>query len=218
MPNLIPQDIREWMRRMEFKVNDLTRRMSNLIPGDIADNVDLDGFMSSGRWRRKSNVDTTTALNYPFDGAAGMLEVYWVPDNVSVQVQQVFHDRSGSRHSRWFNGATWSNWDGVWVDITDFEAGVTPQTGGNTPQVMRQGNIVSIRGRATTAGISGAVTFATLPSGHSFEPEGIFELGHGTTSGSSTSRYFVTTGGSLQAQAWVSGTLLALSGTYGVGQ
>jgi hypothetical protein len=45
MPNLIPQDIREWMRRVEFKQNDLVRRMSNLIPGDIADGVDLDDFM-----------------------------------------------------------------------------------------------------------------------------------------------------------------------------
>lgn len=110
MPNLIPQDIREWMRRMEFKTNDLTRRMSNLIPGDIADGVDLDGFKSSGRWRRKSNTGTTTGLHYPFAGAAGVLEVYWLPDDVSVQVQQIWYDRSGSMWLRWWNGATWSAW------------------------------------------------------------------------------------------------------------
>ena len=110
MPNLIPQDIREWMRRQEFKTNDLTRRMSNLIPGDIADGVDLDGFMSSGRWRRKSNAGTTTGLNYPFAGAAGVLEVYWLPDDASVQVHQIWYDRAGSIWSRWWNGVTWSAW------------------------------------------------------------------------------------------------------------
>ena len=108
MPNLIPQDIREWMRRMEFKVNDLTRRNSNLVPGDIADGVDLDGFMSSGRWRRASAVGTTTALHYPFNGASGTLEVYWEP--TSVQVQQVFINRGGGFFTRWWNGTTWSAW------------------------------------------------------------------------------------------------------------
>lgn len=107
MPNLIPQDIREWMRRMEFKTNDLTRRMSNLIPGDIADGVDLDGFLSSGRWRRESVVGTTTALHYPFAGAAGTLEVYQQPG--SGQAHQIFYDRVGSVWSRWWNG-TWSSW------------------------------------------------------------------------------------------------------------
>lgn len=108
MPNLIPQDIAEWMRRVEFKLNDFTRRPSNLIPGNIEDSVDLNGFMSSGRWRRRSTTGTTTALNYPFEGAAGTLEVYWDPDN--VQVQQVFVDRAGSTWTRWWNGSVWSNW------------------------------------------------------------------------------------------------------------
>lgn len=111
MPNLIPQDIREWMRRMEFKVNDLTRRMSSLIPGDIADGVDLDGFKSSGRWRRPSITGTTTALNYPFNGASGTLEVYWEPGN--PQVHQVWYDRSGSIYTRWWNNVTWSAWFGI---------------------------------------------------------------------------------------------------------
>lgn len=108
MPNLIPQDIREWMRRMEFKTNDLTRRVSSLIPGNIADNIDLNGFMSSGRWRRQSVVGTTTALNYPFNGASGTLEVYWDP--AASQVQQVWFDRGGAVFSRFWNGATWSAW------------------------------------------------------------------------------------------------------------
>lgn len=108
MPNLIPQDIREWMRRMEFKVNDLTRRMSNLLPGDIADGVDLDGYKSSGRWRRPSTVGTTTALHYPFAGASGTLEVYWEPNN--AQVHQIWFDRAGSIWTRWWNNVTWSAW------------------------------------------------------------------------------------------------------------
>lgn len=108
MPNLIPQSIEEWMRRAEFKMNDLTRRMSTLIPGDIADGVDLDGFMSTGRWRRPSTIGTTTALHYPFNGASGTLEVYWEPTN--AQVHQVFYDRAGSMWSRWWNGTVWSAW------------------------------------------------------------------------------------------------------------
>lgn len=108
MPNLIPQDIREWMRRMEFKVNDLGRRISSLVPGDIADAVDLDGFMSSGRYRRPSFTGTTTALHYPFAGASGTLEVYWEPNN--AQVHQVWYDRGGSMWSRWWNGTVWSAW------------------------------------------------------------------------------------------------------------
>lgn len=111
MPNLIPQDIREWMRRQEFKTNDLTRRMSSLLPGDIADAVDLDGFVSSGRYRRRSSVGTTTALHYPFAGAAGTLEVYWDPAN--TQVQQIFYDRAGNIYIRWHNGTSWSAWTGA---------------------------------------------------------------------------------------------------------
>jgi hypothetical protein len=112
MPNLIPQDIREWMRRMEFKTNDLTRRMSTLIPGDIADNVDLDGFVSTGRWIRQSTTGTTTALHYPYDGIRGVLEVYWNPDYALVR--QVFFG-GGSVWSRVFDGATWS----IWVPADD---------------------------------------------------------------------------------------------------
>lgn len=108
MPNLIPQDIREWMRRMEFKTNDLTRRMSNLIPGDIADGVDLNGYKSSGRWRRPSTTGTTTALHYPFAGASGTLEVYWEPTN--PQVHQIWYDRNGAIYSRWWNNVVWSSW------------------------------------------------------------------------------------------------------------
>lgn len=108
MPNLVPQDIREWMRRMEFRMTDLTRRVSTLIPGDIADTVDLDGYKSSGRWRRPSTTGTTTALNYPFAGASGTLEVYHDP--INPQVHQIWYDRSGSMWSRWWNGIVWSAW------------------------------------------------------------------------------------------------------------
>lgn len=170
MPNLIPQDIREWMRRMEFKVNDLTRRMSNLIPGDIADGVDLDGFKSSGRWRRPSTTSTTTALHYPFNGASGTLEVYWEPTN--AQVHQIWYDRSGTIWSRWWNGVTWSAWlaadgeDTGWVAVPmsanwqDFS--------GNDVEVRRIGKLVRVRGRAErlTSTLSNATsTMMTLPVG-----------------------------------------------------
>lgn len=219
MPNLIPQSINEWMRRTEFKLNDLTRRMSDAIPGNIADGVNLNGFMSSGRWRRASAVGTTTALGYPFNGAAGTLEVYWEPTN--AQVQQVFYDRSGSRHQRWFNGSTWSAWDGVWVPITNWTTGVTPQTGANAPMAMRQGRIVALRGRANVT-LVGTVTFGTLPTGLGLEPLAIVELGQGQTNASYSSRYFVGTGGNLSGQNWPAppsggSTTLALSGVYGVG-
>lgn len=108
MPNLVPQDINEWMRRMESRMTELTRRMSDLVPGTIENDVDLDGFMSTGRWYRTSNVGTTTALGYPANGVAGVLEVYQVPP--FDQVIQVFINRLGPRHTRWWNGAVWSAW------------------------------------------------------------------------------------------------------------
>lgn len=157
MPNLIPQDIREWMRRMEFKTNDLARRMSSLIPGDIADAVDLDGYMSTGRWRRPSAVGTTTALNYPFDGASGTLEVYWEPTN--AQVHQIWYDRSGSIWSRWWNGATWSAWlrnfrDSGWDSLTgDLNAGYTS----SDLQVSRVDETVFIEGSVSPTTNWGAV-------------------------------------------------------------
>lgn len=170
MPNLIPQDIREWMRRLEFKVNDLTRRMSNLIPGDIADGVDLDGFMSSGRWRRPSTVGTTTALNYPFAGASGTLEVYWEPTN--PQVHQIWYDRNGTIWSRWWNNVVWSAWTAASEEDTGWVA--VPMTGnwqdfsGSDVEVRRIGKLVRVRGRAEriTSNLSNATsTMATLPVG-----------------------------------------------------
>lgn len=133
MPNLIPQSIEEWMRRIEFKTNDLTRRMSTLIPGDIADSVNLDGFMSTGRWRRPSAVGTTTALGYPFNGASGTLEVYWEPTN--AQVHQVFVNRGGGFFTRWWNGTTWSAWvgaanDGLPATVTTTVSGSQTISGG----------------------------------------------------------------------------------------
>jgi len=157
VPNLIPQDIREWMRRMEFKTNDLTRRLSSLIPGDIADDVDLDDFMSSGRWRRRSTTDTTTVLHYPFDGAAGTLEVYWDP--AFTQVHQVFYDITGSIWSRWFDGVVWSAWlrnfrDSGWDSLNgDLAAAYTS----SNFEVSRVDETVFIQGQVTPTGNWGAV-------------------------------------------------------------
>jgi hypothetical protein len=157
VPNLIPQDIREWMRRMEFKTNDLGRRPSSLVPGDIDDAVDLDGFMSSGRWRRQSTTGTTTALHYPFAGAAGTLEVYWDP--AFTQVHQVFYDRAGSIWTRWFNGAVWSAWlrnfyDSGWNSLTgDLTASFTS----TTFEVSRVDETVFIQGQVTPTTNWGAV-------------------------------------------------------------
>jgi hypothetical protein len=153
MPNLIPQDIREWMRRIEFKTNDLTRRMSTLIPGDIADGVDLDGFVSTGRWIRQSTTGTTTALHYPYDGIRGVLEVYWNPDYAIVR--QVFFG-GGSVWSRTFD-VTW----GAWVPADDPNL----PTHASITDASTQ-NIAS----ATLADLPSTVT-ATLPI-----PPGTFEV------------------------------------------
>lgn len=214
MPNLIPQDIREWMRRVESKLNEFNRRASDLVPGDIADGVSLNDFRSTGRFRRRSIVGTTTALGYPQAGASGTLEVYWDP--AYTQVHQIFFGRSESIWTRWSadNGATWTAWTGDtgWVNITSWNAGVTPGAGTFTPQVLRQGHFIALRGRCATAGISGSVTFGTLPAG--FAPISAFELGPGTITTGHTSRFFVTETGTLNAQGWTSGATLALSGTY----
>lgn len=168
MPNLIPQSIEEWMRRVEFKVNDLTRRMSSLIPGDIADGVDLNGFMSTGRFRRPSVVGTTTALNYPFAGASGTLEVYWEPSN--AQVHQIWYDRSGTMFSRWWNGSVWSSWEGDtgWVSLTN--ATGWNDFSGNDLEVRRIGKSVRCRGRAERTGAdlvgTATSTMATIPAGY----------------------------------------------------
>lgn len=104
--------------------------------------------------------------------------------------------------------------DTGWINITAFEAGSTAQTGVNTPQVRRFGPVVMLRGRITTS-VTGNVTFATLPDGYGLIPTGIWELGHGTASGSATSRFYVTNTGTLSAQSWAA-TTVAISGTYGV--
>lgn len=170
MPNLVPQDIREWMRRMEFRITDLTRRVSTLIPGDIADGVDLDGYKSTGRWRRPSAVGTTTALHYPFAGASGTLEVYWEPTN--PQVHQIWYDRSGTIWSRWWNNVTWSAWVVATGDDTGWVA-VPMSTNwqdfsGSDVEVRRIGKLVRVRGRAErlTSNITNvASTMMTLPVG-----------------------------------------------------
>jgi len=154
MPNLIPQDIREWMRRMEFKTNDLTRRLSSLIPGDIADSVDLDGFMSSGRWRRQSTTGTTTALHYPFAGAAGTLEVYWDP--AFAQVHQAFYERDGSLWTRWWNGAVWTAW------VASDASGLAAQSSTNV-SASQSVTSTTVANLPTTV-----VASLTVPAGTSF--------------------------------------------------
>lgn len=187
MPNLIPQDIREWMRRMEFKTNDLTRRMSNLIPGDIADAVDLDGFKSSGRWRRKSNTGTTTALHYPFAGAAGVLEVYWLPDDVSVQVHQVWYDRSGSIWSRWWNGAAWS----AWASSSDAGLPTSVSTSVNPAQTIVSATLVPLPSPATAV-------LAVPPGSHLIRGSVSCLMGGGTT---------FTPASSASVRYWLSGAV-----------
>lgn len=109
MPNLVPQDINEWMRRIESRITELTRRRNDLVPGVIDDGVDLDGYVSSGSWYRESAVGTTTALHYPANSVAGVLRVYQAPPMVSV-VQEFIHRSDGRRWTRWFDGVTWTAW------------------------------------------------------------------------------------------------------------
>ena len=168
MPNLIPQDIREWMRRQEFKVNDLTRRMSNLIPGDIAEGVDLDGFKSSGRWRKPSTTGTTTALHYPFAGASGTLEVYWEPTN--AQVHQIWYDRSGSIWSRWWNNIVWS----AWQSSSDSGLPTFASTTVNPAQLIVSATLVPLPTPATA-------TLAIPPGTHLVRGSVSCLIGGGTT-------------------------------------
>lgn len=109
VPNLVPQDINEWMRRIESRIADLTRRRNDLVPGIIATGVDLDGYRTSGAWYRESTTSTTTTLNYPANSVAGILRVYQAPPGDSV-VQEFIHRSDGRRWTRWYNGATWTAW------------------------------------------------------------------------------------------------------------
>lgn len=182
MPNLIPQDIREWMRRMEFKTNDLTRRMSNLIPGDIADGVDLDGYKSSGRWRRPSTTGTTTTLHYPFNGAAGTLEVYWEPTN--PQVHQVWFDRSGSVWTRWWNNIVWS----AWASTSDAGLPTFASTSVNPAQTIVSATLVPLPTPATAV-------LAIPPGSHLVRGSVSCLMGGGTTftpTSSASVRYWLS--------------------------
>lgn len=109
MPNLVPQDMNEWMRRIESRLNDVTRRQNDLVPGVIDTGVDLDGYMTSGAWYRESTNSTTTALHYPANSVAGVLRVYQAPPMTSV-VQEFIHRSDGRRWTRWFNEVSWSAW------------------------------------------------------------------------------------------------------------
>jgi hypothetical protein len=185
MPNLIPQDIGEWMRKVEFHMNDLTRRMSSLIPGDIADNVDLNGYMSTGRFRRPSIVGTSTALNYPFNGASGTLEVYWEPTN--AQIHQIWFDRSGSIWTRWWNGTTWAAWH------PSSKAGLPTQVGQtvNPSQDITSATIASLPTPCSA-------TLAVPPGSHLIRGSVSCLVGGNTT---------FTPTGSASVRYWLSGAL-----------
>lgn len=182
MPNLVPQDIREWMRRMEFRMTDLTRRVSTLIPGDIADSVDLDGYKSSGRWRRPSTTGTTTTLHYPFNGASGTLEVYWEPTN--AQVHQIWYDRSGSIWSRWWNNITWS----AWAPSSDAGLPTFASTSVNPAQLIVSGTLAPLPNTATA-------TLVVPPGSHMVRGSVSCLMGGGTTfapTSSASVRYWLS--------------------------
>lgn len=147
MPNLVAQDMGEWMRAMESRMADLTRR--------------LDPIRSQ-------------YFQYPGGYETG------------------------------------------WIDIEDFEAGVAPLGGSQVPQVCRQGRVVLLRGRVSTAGISGSGALATVPPDLGLEPLHVWELGTGRTTTSHTSRYYIAGDGVLNVQGWTDGATATLTGTYGV--
>lgn len=203
MPNLIPQDIREWMRRVEFKQNDLTRRLSNLIPGEIADAVDLDGYMSSGRWVRQSGTGTTTALNYPQAGAAGVLEVYQSPP--STNVVQTFTDRvSKAVWVRHFNGVSWAAWGAN--SYAGAVAIVAPAgyTSAATSRFIAPG-VVLLSGTITktVAPLVRATTFGTVDAAHVPATARRVQVAYGTATpvASGVSALAISTAGALQLTA-----------------
>lgn len=106
--------------------------------------------------------------------------------------------------------------DTGWQPFTNLSAGVTAQGGANAPELRRYGPVVMARGRCSTAGISGAVTFGTMPTGFGFEPMAIWELGRGTPATVPTTRYVANPSGQLTAAGWVAGAVFALSGVWGV--
>lgn len=109
MPNIVPKTMEDWMRRRELSSQTVDDRKSDLVARNIADTVDLDDFLWSGRYFRESTTGTTTALGYPEDGAAGTLEVIRNP--ASVEAQQVFHNRvTGVSWIRWYDGVSWGPW------------------------------------------------------------------------------------------------------------
>ncbi len=203
MPNLIPQDIGEWMRRVEFKLNDFTRRMSNLIPGDIADAVDLDGFMSSGRWVRQSTSGTTTALHYPLNGVAGVLEVYQSPP--STNVVQMFTDRvSKAVWVRDFNGTSWSAWGANSYAGSIAIVAPAGYTSAATSRLISPG-VVLLSGTITktVAPLVRATTFGTVDAAHVPATARRVQVAYGTATpvASGVSALAIGTSGTLQLTA-----------------
>lgn len=107
-------------------------------------------------------------------------------------------------------------YDTGWVNITSWNAGVTPLGGANTPQVRRVGSWVMLRGRCSTTGITGNFTMGSLPGSLALFPSGITELGRGVPVNTWTSRLFLNTDGTIGANGWASNATITLSG-YGYG-
>lgn len=148
MPNLVPKTIEEWMRRQESQAAEVASRKSNLIARNIADTVDLDDFLWSGRYYREDTAGTTTALGYPRDGVAGTLDVIRNP--ASIEAQQVFYDRvNGLSWIRWYDGVSWGPWTsggsesgGLWEDYTPALSNVSVGNGSMSARYVQNGNTV----------------------------------------------------------------------------
>lgn len=109
MPNLVPHDMNEWMRRQEMRIQDLVNRRSDLIPVRLKDNTNLNDFHYPGRYIRYPTTGNTTALGYPTNGASGTLDVVRVPGD--QRVHQIFFNRvNGNVYQRWYEPTSWGAW------------------------------------------------------------------------------------------------------------
>lgn len=174
MPNLVPNTMNDWMRRRELASTEVAQRKSDLVAHNIADTVNLDDFLWSGRYYRQSATGTTTALGYPQDGAAGTLEVIRNP--ASIEAQQVFHDRvSGVSWIRWYDGVSWGPWmsggseaGGLWQPYTPALGGITLGNGTVTARFTENGKTVHFWVNfvlGTTSSVDGTIEIGTPSTG-----------------------------------------------------
>lgn len=208
MPNLTPKTMDGWLRQQEDHAADLTSRKSNLVARNIADTVDLDDFLWSGRYYRESTTGTTTALGYPEDGAAGTLDVIRNP--ASIEAQQVFHNRvSGISWIRWYDGVSWGPWmsggsatGGLWQDYTPVLTNISLGNGTMQARYTQNGMTVhfwvDILFGSTTS-VTGSIDIGTPTTG--FSTEGfIYPMGTAlarlfAASGSNVHKGFTTNDG-----------------------